>query len=403
MLGRIKLYFNTCKKMKPSQVYYRLAKKVGIKCTLGCTPEEKVLQAIPVNTPEELDFDQKFLARFDADEFVEDRIMFLHSRETFDWTSEWEFKGKSALWNFNLHYFEYLFSLVKAYRDTGNRKYLDKTIFCMNNWITKNPKGKGTGWSPYPIDLRLTNWLGYYSAVGSELPDEFRNRLLNSMYEQYCYLSEHLEKDILGNHYFEDLKTLVLCSIFFEDDKMLDVSRKAFVAECREEILPDGMHFELSPMYHKIVLEGVLRVAVALRGAGKKCQEVEEYIQPMLDVAWSLEEGLDRIPLFNDGGNNVAKSLDALVNLCKQEFGVIPRFKSQFRDSGFYIFKWGVWKMVVDAGQPGPDYIPGHAHCDAMSFELFENGKPIIVNCGTYAHIKAKSEMFFGVLWLIIQ
>lgn len=37
--------------------------------------------------------------------------------------------------------------------------------------------------------------------------------------------------------------------------------------------------------------------------------EVDGYLQPMLDAAWSLEEGLDRIPLFNDAGNNVAKSL----------------------------------------------------------------------------------------------
>ena len=43
--------------------------------------------------------------------------------------------------------------------------------------------------------------------------------------------------------------------------------------------------------------------------------------------------------------------------------------------SGFYIFKQNDWKLIVDAGQPGPAYIPGHAHCDAMSFELFKAGE----------------------------
>ena len=42
--------------------------------------------------------------------------------------------------------------------------------------------------------------------------------------------------------------------------------------------------------------------------------------------------------------------------------------------------------MIVDAGAPGPVYNPGHAHCDAMSFELFHHGKPVLVNCGTYAY-----------------
>ena len=61
--------------------------------------------------------------------------------------------------------------------------------------------------------------------------------------------------------------------------------------ECKEEILPDGMHFELSPMYHKLIFEGVIRVAVALKAKGYEDQEIEKYLQPMLDAAWSLEEG----------------------------------------------------------------------------------------------------------------
>ena len=112
--------------------------------------------------------------------------------------------------------------------------------------------------------------------------------------------------------------------------------------------------------------------AVALKDKGLDDCEVNAYLQPMLDAAWSLEEGLDRIPLFNDAGNNVAKSLQALVSACKEHFDITPEYKSRFIDSGFYIFKQNDWKLIVDAGQPGPAYIPGHAHCDAMSFELFK-------------------------------
>ena len=62
------------------------------------------------------------------------------------------------------------------------------------------------------------------------------------------------------------------------------------------------------------------------------------------------------------------------------------------KDSGFYIFKNGPWKLVVDAGQPGPAYIPGHAHCDAMSYELFKDGKPVLMNCGTYVKKQARGQ-----------
>lgn len=133
----------------------------------------------------------------------------------------------------------------------------------------------------------------------------------------------------------------------------------------------------------------MLRVAVALRGAKKRDLEIESYLQPMIDVAYSFEEGIERVPLFNDSGNNVAKSLRALIETAKP-FGITPHFKDRLISSGFYIFKKNVcgkvWKLIVDAGQPGPKYIPGHAHCDAMSYELFCDGKPMVMNCGTYAY-----------------
>ena len=395
MLAKLGLYANTVKSMKPSQVYYRIRKMLNLDCSIGRKVTSDVSKVTSIATVDELDYDPVFLKRFPADELLDDIVTFLHSSKEFHWNEKWHFDDKSALWNFNLHYFEFLFSLVDAYRKTGNKKYLDKSIEIIRCWINQNPKANGgEGWSPYTIDLRLTNWLGYYAAVHTELDVDFQSLFINSVHEQYEYLSRHLEKDILGNHYFEDLKTLVLCALFFNDGPVLHTALKAFKAECKEEILPDGMHFELSPMYHKLIFEGIIRVAIALKDRGLDDCEVNGYLQPMLDVAWSLEEGLDRIPLFNDAGNNVAKSLQALVSACEMHFDITPEYKSRFVDSGFYIFKQNDWKLIVDAGQPGPAYIPGHAHCDAMSFELFKAGKPVIVNCGTFAY-QCKERSFF--------
>ena len=394
MFHKLALYINTVKYMKPSQIYYRVRKMIGLKCTIGCIPSERYENVQKIGTPKELDFDEVFLKRFNVDEILDDRVTFLHSSRKFDWNSKWELSEETPLWNFNLHYFEFLFPLFKVYKDTKQKKYLDKTKYCIQSWIKQNLKGKGIGWASYTLALRLTNWISYYTYIEDELDQEFQNLMLKSMHEQYQYLAVHAEKDLLGNHYFEDLKTLILCAIFFDDKKMLEKTLPIFKKECKEEILADGMHFELSPMYHKIIFEDILRVAVALRSIKRKDTEIEEYLQPMLNVAWSLEEGLERIPLFNDSGNNVAKSLQALVETCGTFFNIYPQFKSKFEKSGFYILKRGKWKLIVDAGQPGPKYIPGHAHCDAMSYELFREGKPIIVNCGTYAY-QCKERAFF--------
>lgn len=387
MLGRIRLYVNTVRYLKPEQIFWQVGKRLGMKCALkGAHPSRNRGSGASVKIPE-LDYDPVFLRRFCVEQLMNDRVTFLHEEEKMDWEGSWHIAGRSPLWNFNLHYFEFLHPLTRAYLETGEARYLDKTVQILRGWIRRNPmEPGGEGWSAYTISLRLTNWLAYLAAVGHNLPEDFRKELEDSVHSQYVYLSEHLERNILGNHYFENLKILVLCSLFFGDEKALPVYLAAFRKECREEILPDGMHFELSPMYHKIVLEGLLRAAVALRTAGQPDRELEGLVQTMLDAAFTMEHGLSRTPLFNDSGDNVAKSLDGLLAAAKNHLGQTPVAKNALTESGFYFFQNGPWKLIVDVGAPGPDYIPGHSHCDAMSFELFRNGEPILVNCGTYAY-----------------
>ena len=395
-MSKLTLYWNTVRYLKPSQVYYRLRKMLRMSCSLGLLPQETNKSISTIRTVPELDFDPVFLARFSVEDLIAGRVTLLHESEVFQWDSSWDFPERSPLWNYNLHYFEYLFPIVKAYKDSGNTCYLDKFKQVILAWIRQNAKGTGAGWDPYPTALRLTNWLSLYMYLAREINNDadFLEAFERSIREQYDHLARHLEKDLLGNHYFEDLKALVLCGLFFGDDETLQKALIEFHQQCREQILLDGMHFELSPMYHKIILEDVLRVAFALREAGKADAEIEGYIQPMLDVAYSLEEGLERIPLFNDCGNNVAKGLDALCLAAKVHFNIEPHYKAQMPDSGYYIFKQSGWKLIVDAGQPGPKYIPGHAHCDAMSFELFKDGRPVLVNCGTYAY-QCEERTFF--------
>lgn len=397
-MGKVALYYHTIKYLKPSQVFNRLRRLLGIGCKLGVSPSENITDIQILESPEALDFDPTFLARFPVDELMENKITILHSSKDFDWKASWEFEDKSALWNFNLHYFEYLFPLIKTWMITEDKQYLAKTVEIIDGWIDSNPIGSKPGWASYTIALRIVTWISYFSYVENMLDRDFRIKFLSSLHDQYVYLTEHLEKDILGNHYFENLKSLVMAALFFKDDAVLEKALTDFKSECREEILTDGMHFELSPMYHKIIFEGMLRVATAFRGLGQPDKEIESHLQSMLDVAYSFENGLERVPLFNDGGNNVAKSLNALVITAERRFGLRPKFKGRLESSGFYIFKKKVgekrWTLVVDAGQPGPKYIPGHTHCDAMSFELFCNGKPMIVNCGTYCY-QCKERGFF--------
>lgn len=388
----LNVYFNTIKYMKPSQLAWRILKKCHVPCTTGLpviSREQLYLEydflveaVCPVRDMPELDFDPVFLGRFCTEEWANGQITLLHEGLEMNLVTckgLWECKEKSALWNFNLHYFEYLFAFEKEGQ-------IDIPMALIRNWILCNPLDKGgPAWSPYTIDLRLTNWISWYSRNYRRVPEEFAETMIRSMHRQYTYLATHLERDILGNHYFEDLKTLVLCAIFFRDDAQLAILLPMFYKECREEILPDGMHFELSPMYHRLILEGIIRVTAALEGQKEDIGFCKHLLNSMADAMYSMEAGTSRLPHFNDSGDNVAKSKEAIL-LALQRWDITPDIHSQLVDSGFYIFQEGPWKLIFDAGQPGPAYIPGHAHCDALSFELFYNGTPILVNSGTYAY-----------------
>ena len=84
-----------------------------------------------------------------------------------------------------------------------------------------------------------------------------------------------------------------------------------------------GCILELSPLYHKVVLEDLLRVAVTLQAQGMEEAETVALLrlQKMCDCLFSLERGASRTPLFNDSGDNVAKSCHALLSCAKKRFG----------------------------------------------------------------------------------
>lgn len=398
-MSELRLYIATVMHLKPSQIFYRIWRKLGGNTPLrrGFISRPDVSKAnigsIPVLS--ELDFDPPFLARFDVDAILNDRVELLHHEEYVDWCESWHMNLSTPLWRFNFHYHEYLLPLAKAYLDTGNERYLNKAKAIIGSWIEACPRSKGgVAWDSYVIAMRVVNWLAFLGELSSELEGDklFVAQVNESLAEQLVHLSQHLEKDLLANHYLEDLKALVILACYFNDRETLTFSLLALQEQISEQILPDGMHFELSPMYHKIVLEDLLRAALFLKDYGYSTAELIGgfRLQDMCDVLYSLERNINRTPLFNDCGDNVAKSRDALLQCARKRFGIEARYESELPDAGYALIERetaaGVVKVVFDAGNPGPAYAMGHAHCDALSFECFIDGEPWIVNCGTYAY-----------------
>lgn len=384
MWQKAEQYFYTIKYLKKSQLKYLLKNRLerGQKAvTEGQAPAWVPLRLwIPA-----LDEDADYLQRFDTDELLTGRVTLLYECGQPD-GSDWADRGKSHLWNFNLHYLEFLIPLAAAWRKNRDRRYYGCfKKYCLD-WMHDNWDGSGDGWHPYTISLRLTNlWIcidGFREAVCEDA--EFFSGLNDSMYAQYRHLQKKLERHLLGNHYFENLKAVLLGSLYFKEIEVYNEYKKLLLKEIEEQILPDGMHYERSLMYHKIILEDILRAAKAVRTeAGTFFEELRTVMRRMADALYSLESGMGRTLLFNDAGDNVARPMKSLLVGLKTEFAITPQLKMSFEDAGYYCLQKGAVKLVMDAGEIAPAHMPGHAHCDALSFELSLNGHPLFVNSGT--------------------
>jgi hypothetical protein len=75
-------------------------------------------------------------------------------------------------------------------------------------------------------------------------------------------------------------------------------------------------------------------------------------------------------------------------------FDIKPKQLSSFPHSGYYKLYDGDLAVLIDTGRIGPDFMPGHGHCDCLSFELSIDGKPLFVNSGTFQYQGEKRGYF---------
>ncbi len=366
------LLFHTVKYLKPSQLYYRVYRKMF-------TP--RVTQRFDGNIPSKgkdwthQTLHQESLLGFES-------ATFLNETRQLNFPYSWNDETPGKLWVYNLHYFE-------DFLCYGSESKSDFHIDFFNKWIIENPVGEGNGWEPYPISLRLPNvlkaWLG-----GLEL----ETKHFSSLYEQASFLSNDLEKHLLGNHYFVNLKALLFAGVIFNNKKWLALSTVGLIREIPEQIKQDGGYFELTPMYHALILVDMLDMLnlskaypnrIATRLVQLICEKLPEMVR-FMDLMSHPDGG---VSFFNDSANGIAPTKDTILQYA-EKLGIEINLNARddliienLEDSGYLVATNKTTKLIFDAANVGPDYIPGHAHADTLSFEMSIGLERVFVNSGT--------------------
>jgi hypothetical protein len=282
-------------------------------------------------------------------------------------TSDWSGAGLEGLRRFHLHYGDEILGCARR----GDERYLDAARAGLAAWIDSNPPAARPSWHPYPLSTRVGNWI----AAASLEPSLASAAVSASLWRQLAYLERNIENDILGNHVIRNARALVLGGVAFGAERLLARGLDLLTRELPEQILSDGGHYERSPVYHALVLRDLLEIRAA---AGTS--ELDLPIERMKRFAAWLSRPNGGPALFNDGGVDLAPDLRDL--LPQSERGL-----ALFQETGYAVVRddQSFW-LAFDCGLAAPPFLPPHAHADALSFQLWVGGTPVVVDPATFTY-----------------
>lgn len=327
-------------------------------------------------------------------------------------------------------------ALGQAYWLTGDERYAREFVDQVNDWIAGNPFAYSVNWScAMDVALRAISWIWgvhFFAASPSCTDRAFRERMLKSLFLHGEFVHANIERsEVNGNHYLTDGVGLVFLGGFFgmcdSGRAWLAAGRQILVDEIESQVTDDGVDFEMSTAYHRLVLEAFLTSYVLLdrlnvpapRSAIARLQRMCDFVaaytkpdgrvplvgdaddgriqklgpQPLNDHRYLLSTAAawsDRADLKAAAGRFWEESFWLLGAGGSRRFDLLPAARPPdtvvFPSGGFYVLRGERDHAFVDAGEVGMRGRGGHGHNDILSFELFLDGVNVITDCGAYVY-----------------
>jgi hypothetical protein len=308
-------------------------------------------------------------------------FIFLNMEKTFQEKIDWDFIGYEKLWVYNLNYFDYL---------NQRQISLKESIYLIDEFCD-NYSQRRQGTEPYPISLRGINWIKFFSF------NKINNQRYNViLYSDYNLLANNLEYHLLGNHLLENGFSLLFGAYYFKSENFYKKSISILYDELEEQILEDGAHFELSPMYHQIILFRLLDCINLVRNNSWNenhdlLRFIEGKARKMLGWIEAVSFKNGDVPMVNDSAYGIAPSSFELLDYGRN-LDVYPE-KISLSTSGYRMIRQEKFELFIDIGNIGPDYIPGHAHSDTFNFILYVKDRPLLVDTGISTYNRNKQRI----------
>ena len=347
------------------------------------------------------------------------------------------FGDKKIVWELNRH--QYFVTLGQAYWLTNNEHYSETFVAHVNSWMDQNPPKLGVNWaSSLEVAFRSISWLWalYFFKHSAALTPEIFLRLCKFLYlnarhletylSTYFSPNTHLTGEALGLFYLG-----ALLPQFGESSRWRKAGLGILLKQLSRHVQPDGVYFEQSSYYHRYTTDFYLHLRLLLDANREPIPlELDGKLNWLLNHLMYITRPDGTTPLFgdDDGGrlltlsqraaNDFRATLSTGAALYERpdykfiagdavedtlwllgpagiaRFDQTPSAEPQeqsvaFEAGGYYVMCDG-WStnsnyLLFDCGPHGTDNC-GHAHADALSFELAVNGRTLLVDPGTYTY-----------------
>jgi hypothetical protein len=351
---------------------------------------------------------------------------------------------KKITWELNRH--QYFATLGRAYWRTGDERYAQTFAAHVQSWIEANPPTRGINWaSSLEVAFRAISWLWalYFFKDSPQLTPQLILCICKSLYKHARHLEKYLSTYFSPNTHLtgEALGLFYLGTLlpeFREAARWRATGRRILLAELARHVRPDGVYFEQSSYYHRYTADFYTHFLLLARANGDEevlpnSPLLEDKLSALLDHLMYITRPDGTTPFFGDDDGGRLAVLDerapndfraALASgaaiFAREDYKYVAREVSEetlwllggdglrafdqlaaqppaqtsraFKDGGYYVMRDG-WTseanyLLIDCGPHGI-YNCGHAHADALAYEVAARGRTLLIDPGTYTYTGA--------------
>jgi len=292
------------------------------------------------------------------------------------------------IWELNRH--QHLVILAEAWRLTKDDRFAAELRSQWDHWQRENPYPIGINWaSTLEVAFRALSWLWTRHLLG-----DFHEDLLRALHLHGWHIERYLSTYYSPNtHLLGEGVALfsigLLCPQIRDAGRWRDRGWNIVLQQAETQVRPDGFHFEQSVYYHVYALDFFQFARdLAARNAIPIPASFDRTIEKMSEALAALSQA-GRSPNYGDDDGGRVPGSPA------RPLAPSPAHSVALTSAGIYTMTTPHSQFFIDAGPQGV-FAGGHGHADALSVQLITDGRPILIDPGTFCYTCPQRNRFRG-------